>query len=164
MREHIRVLGILNIILGSLTALVGLIALLAMGSIAGFLTATLSSASESDFHDHVVAAPIIATIGLVVAVFFFALGLPAILGGWGLLHFRPWSRLLMIVVSVFHLFHIPLGTALGVYGLWVLLSTEAQQLLQSGGALPLGAAATYHPTAYPGRSSFGPPPGTPPPV
>ena len=161
MREHIRILGILNIIMGSLTALVGLIALIAMGSIAGFLTATLSAAGESDYHDRVIAAPIVATIGLAVAVFFFALGLPAILGGWGLLHYRPWSRVLMIVVSAFHLFHIPLGTALGAYGLWVLLTTESQQILQSGGAFQLAPA---YPGNYSNRSSFGPPPANPPPV
>ena len=165
MREHIKVLGILNIIMGSLTALVGLVALLAMGSIAGFLTATLASAGDSDFHDHVVAAPIIATIGLAVGIFFIALGLPAILGGWGLLHYRPWSRILMIVVSAFHLFHIPLGTALGAYGLWVLLQTESQRLLQSGGAFQLASTASAYPAgSFPNRTSFGPPPSNPPPV
>jgi hypothetical protein len=34
-------------------------------------------------------------------------------------------------------FHIPLGTALGVYGLWVLVNDETRRLLESGGALPV---------------------------
>jgi hypothetical protein len=148
MRDHIKILGILNIVMGSLTALIGVIALLAMGTIAGVIAASLRSAAGSDFHDGVMAAPIAATIGMVIAIFFFALGLPAIIGGWGLLHYRPWSRILMIVISVLHLFHIPLGTALGVYGLWVLLNEDSRRLLESGGA--------YVPTQRPAYGPMGP--------
>ena len=137
MRDHIKILGILNIVMGSLTALAGLVALLAMGTIAGFIVAPLSSASESDFHNGAVAAPIIVTVGFVIASFFLLLGLPAIIGGWGLMRYRRWSRILMIIVSFFHLFHIPLGTALGIYGLWVLLNEESRRILESGGAYTL---------------------------
>jgi len=134
MRDHIKILGILNIIMGSLTALIGLVGFLAMGTIAGIIATTMRSASGSDFQDGMAAAPIAAAIAVAVAVFFFALGLPAIIGGWGLVHYRPWSRILMIVISVLHLFHIPLGTALGAYGLWVLLNEDGRRVLESGGA------------------------------
>ncbi len=137
MRDHIKILGILNIIMGSLTALAGLVALLAMGTIAGFIVASLPSATGSEYHDSAVAAPIIITVGFVIAIFFLVLGLPAIIGGWGLMHYRRWSRILMTIVSFFHLFHIPLGTALGAYGLWVLLNDESRRLLESGGAYAL---------------------------
>jgi len=72
-------------------------------------------------------------VGICVAIFLLVLAAPVIIGGWGLLNFRPWSRMLMIVLSVLHLIHIPLGTALGVYGLWVLFSDEGRRLLESGG-------------------------------
>lgn len=137
MRDHLKILGVLNIVMGSLTALAGVVALLAMGTIAGFIVASLPSASESDYHNGAVAAPVIVTIGFVIASFFLLLGLPAILGGWGLMRFRSWSRILMIIVSFFHLFHIPLGTALGAYGLWVLLNEESRRILESGGAYTL---------------------------
>lgn len=136
MRDHLKILGILNIVMGGLTVLVGIVAFLAMGSIAGIIAASLASADASDFRDGVVAAPIIASIGFGVACFFLVLGLPSIIGGWGLMRFRPWSRMLMIVVSIFQLFHVPLGTALGVYGLWVLFDVDAQRILASGGGLP----------------------------
>ena len=134
MREHIRILGILNIIMGGLVALVGCIILLAAGGFATFIGAAISSGRYGDPGDGAIAAPIIATVGLVVAIFFFLLSLPSIIGGWGLLRFKPWSRILMIVVSVLSLFHVPLGTALGVYGLWVLFSEDARRILESGGA------------------------------
>jgi hypothetical protein len=146
MRDHIKILGVLNIVMGSLTALAGVVALLAMGAIAGFIIASLSSASASDYHNGAVAAPIIVTVGFVIASFFLLLGLPAIIGGWGLMRYRSWSRILMIVVSCFHLFHIPLGTALGAYGLWVLLNEESRRILESGGAYALPAPpASYGP-------------------
>ncbi len=129
--------------------------MLAMGTIASFIVASLPSASGPDYHDAVVAAPVVATIGFGVAIFFFALGLPSIIGGWGLMHYRPWSRVLMIVVSVFHLFHIPLGTALGIYGLFVLLNADAQRILESGGVYS-GSAPAYPSSSYGTR-----PPGAP---
>jgi hypothetical protein len=146
-RDHIKIVGVLNIIMGSLTAAVGVIALLAMGTIAGFIAASISSVDSSDFRDATGAAPIVAAIGIAVAVFFLLLGLPSIIGGWGLMHFRPWSRVLMVIVSAFHLFHVPLGTALGVYGLWVLLNEESRRILESGGAWFPPAVPGYPPPA-----------------
>ncbi len=137
MRDQIKILGILNIVMGSLTALAGVVALLAMGAIAGFIVASVSSSTGSDYHDSAIAAPIIVTVGFIIASFFILLGLPAIVGGWGLMHYRRWSRVLMIIVSFFHLFHIPLGTALGIYGFWVLLNDESRRILESGGAYTL---------------------------
>jgi uncharacterized membrane protein (DUF2068 family) len=45
--------------------------------------------------------------------------------GWGLLKTRPWARGLAIVLGAISLLHFPLGTALGIYTLWVLLSGNA---------------------------------------
>lgn len=47
---------------------------------------------------------------------------------WGLLHFRPWARILAIILAVLHIFSFPFGTALAIYTLWVLLSSETQPL------------------------------------
>lgn len=163
MRDHIKILGILNIVMGSLTALVGVGVLLAMGSIAAVITASLANASGTDYRDGAMAAPIVATIGFGIGIFFFALGLPSIIGGWGLIHYRRWSRILMIMVSGFHLFHVPLGTALGIYGLWVLLNNESQRNLENGGAYPPPViAAGYGSQAYVNPPNYGaPPPSSP---
>jgi len=44
----------------------------------------------------------------------------AFLAGYSLLTRKPWGRLLSIVLAVLALFKFPLGTALGIYTLWVL--------------------------------------------
>lgn len=47
--------------------------------------------------------------------------------GWGLLERQSWARPLALVAGFLDLFHIPLGTALGIYTIWVLLPTESGQ-------------------------------------
>ena len=44
--------------------------------------------------------------------------------GLGLMQRAPWARTAAIILGVLALFHPPLGTALGVYSLWVLLADE----------------------------------------
>jgi hypothetical protein len=48
--------------------------------------------------------------------------------GWGLRQRRSWARVLAIVLGVLSLFHPPIGTALGVYTLWVLVGNNANLL------------------------------------
>jgi hypothetical protein len=45
--------------------------------------------------------------------------------GWGLYQRAPWARMLALVMAFFSLLSIPLGTALGIYTLVVLLPAEA---------------------------------------
>lgn len=44
-----------------------------------------------------------------------------LMAGWGLLQREPWARILAIVLAFISLLNVPLGTALGIYTLWVLL-------------------------------------------
>ena len=125
-REHIRLIGVLNMIMGGLSALFGIAGFLVLSGVAGVVGFSTAGGDA----DSRMAVPILATIGLGVAIFFIALALPSLIGGWGLMNFKPWARILMIVVSVFELFHIPIGTVLGVYGLWALFSDEGRRLFE----------------------------------
>ncbi len=54
-----------------------------------------------------------------------ALGFSA---GWGLMHREPWARTLVLVLAFLVLFiNIPVGTAVGVYTMWVLLPGQSQE-------------------------------------
>jgi hypothetical protein len=44
--------------------------------------------------------------------------------GLGLMQRRLWARTAAIILAALALFHPPLGTALGIYTLWVLLADE----------------------------------------
>ena len=45
--------------------------------------------------------------------------------GFSLLRRRPWGRTLGIVVAILSLLKFPIGTALGIYTLWVLVPAES---------------------------------------
>jgi hypothetical protein len=47
------------------------------------------------------------------------------LAGWGLLQRQDWARTVALVVGFVALLNVPIGTALGVYTLWVLLPTQS---------------------------------------
>ena len=48
-----------------------------------------------------------------------------IMAGWGLLARRPWARSMALVFGCFALLSFPRGTALGIYTLWVLASSDS---------------------------------------
>jgi zinc-ribbon domain len=50
-----------------------------------------------------------------------------LLAGMGLLQRQPWGRLLAIVLAFVGLVDLPLGAALGIYTLWVLLPAQSEQ-------------------------------------
>ncbi len=61
------------------------------------------------------------------------------LAGWGLLQREPWARILTIVLSFLALVNLPLGTALGIYSLWVLLPAQSEREYEQAARSP-GAA------------------------
>jgi hypothetical protein len=69
--------------------------------------------------------PLLHTIFGFVSLFVAAKGAADILAGWGLLEHASWARPLAIVVSFLALLNVPIGTALGVYSLWVLLPEDS---------------------------------------
>jgi len=122
MAQHVKILGILHIIYGALGVFIGVIVFLILGGIAGLVGVTDHSP------DSAVAIPILGGIGGLVFLILLCISLPGIIVGYGLLHFKPWSRILTLVLSALELFSIPFGTALGIYGFWVLLKPETEQL------------------------------------
>jgi len=122
MESHVRILAVLHIVFGAVGVLIGLFALIVFGGL-GILAGTAGREEGA-----MLAVPVLGGIGVLVFILLLALALPGILAGWGLLRFRPWARVLAIVLSALQLFNVPFGTALGIYGLWVLLSNEGQKL------------------------------------
>jgi hypothetical protein len=121
MRNHILALAVLNIVWGSLSALGALIVLLVFGGI----MSVVGLATQHDPESGMIAIPIIGIIGGIIFVVLAISAIPAIVIGFGLLRLASWARVGGIVLSAVHLMSIPFGTALGIYGLWVLMSREA---------------------------------------
>jgi len=54
--------------------------------------------------------------------------LPGIVGGVWLLKHKTWARYMVLVLSVLALLNIPIGIAIGVYSIWVLVQDETEKL------------------------------------
>jgi len=70
-------------------------------------------------------------IGKSIGIFLFIFALPGFICGYGLLTKKSWSRIFGIVLSCLSLLNIPFGTAIGIYGLWILFKDETIDLLSS---------------------------------
>lgn len=73
---------------------------------------------------------VLSIIGTAAAVMFGFTSIPSIVGGIGLLRRKAWSRIVLMIVSVFDLLNIPIGTAVGAYTLWVMMQDETVALLK----------------------------------
>jgi hypothetical protein len=121
MKDHIRIVAWVYIalgILGLLTALLTFGVLLGSGLISG----------DRD------AIRILTVIAIFAGVLIMLVSVPGIIAGLGLLGFKPWARILGIVLALLNLPGFPIGTLLGIYTIWALLDSESSLLF--GGSNP----------------------------
>jgi hypothetical protein len=67
------------------------------------------------------------TLSLII-VFISSLG---IIGGIGLFSYKPWARILVMIVSAINCLNIPVGTAKGIYSIWVLMQPETIEMFDA---------------------------------
>ena len=125
MQTHVKVLGVVYLAVGGCMLLAALFLFLTMGGVAGIVGAT------AEPHDAAIAIPILGIAGTALATLLTVFALPSLITGYGLLNFKPWARVVGIVLSAISLINIPIGTLVGAYGLWVLLNKETEQLFNN---------------------------------
>ena len=114
MKTHVQIVAALHIAMGalSLLAAIGVFAFMAMAG------GIVMSNGEHE------AAGVIGIVAIALGGFLALLSLPSIIGGWALFAGCAWARPLVLVLAALHIFNVPLGTALGIYTFWALLSTQ----------------------------------------
>lgn len=132
MEKHISVLGILHIAYSVLGLFIGLVVFAIFSGI-GFIVRDAGTVDVP---------ALLLAIGSVVAGLLVLFSLPGMIGGIGLLKHKEWARIVVLIVGFFDLLHIPIGTALGVYTIWVLFNSEAIVLFRPQAPSP----TTAHPT------------------
>ena len=65
---------------------------------------------------------------LILVVFQMIVSVPCIIAGFGILRYHDWARMMLTIVSALNMLNIPIGSTLGAYGLWVLISEETEPL------------------------------------
>jgi hypothetical protein len=119
-QEHIRLLGILWMALSAITLL---------GGVAVIMVANTVFGTWGGFHgpglnpNTLWLRPFLSFIGALI----LAKAAAGFIAGWGLLQRESWARIVALVVGFISLFNVPLGTALGIYTLWVLLPSQAEE-------------------------------------
>ena len=113
MAANVRIVGWLYIVLGILGVLVGLGVLV-------ILLGTGLLAAERE------ATTVLFIVGITVAAVMTLVSAPGIVVGAGLIRFRPWARVMALVLGFLNLPGFPLGTVLGIYTFVSLLNSDAE--------------------------------------
>jgi hypothetical protein len=121
MTSHVSFVGILFIIWGLLTALVG-VSTLALGIGAAALAASSGRGGGQ------VAAGITAVAFTTLAAIAIAWGVAHVIVGVPLRQRKPWARIVALMLGSVDLLLLPYGTALGIYTLWALLNERGKAL------------------------------------
>lgn len=130
MQTHVKVVAVLYIVMGALNLLAAMLFGLGVG------IASMAVGMSND-PDAATALPIIGLAGGALVAFLLVLSLPLIIVGMGLLKHREWARITGIIIAALLVFHVPIGTAVGVYGLWTLLNSETARLMGEGSRPPV---------------------------
>jgi hypothetical protein len=118
-QEHVRLLAMLWMAYSALNVIGGVVMIVVANTIFGRFTHVAGVPAEITIW----LRPLIVAIGSMILVKSAA----GFLAGWGLLQREPWARILALVVGFISLLNIPLGTALGIYTMWVLLPAQSDE-------------------------------------
>jgi hypothetical protein len=125
MNTHVDFVGVLFIVWGLLTALIGLSTLaLGVGAIA-----VIASTNRTGGGD--LTAGLTAAFYLSIAIIAMAWGGSHVAVGVPLRQRKPWARLAALVLGAGDLVLLPFGTALGVYALWTLLTERGKRVFSA---------------------------------
>jgi zinc-ribbon domain len=117
-QEHVRLLAIFWFALSALNVL------------GGIVLVTLANTFFVHFHgfgDPDAPTAFLHPLLTFVGIFVLAKAAVGLATGWGLLQREPWARVMALVLAFLSLMNVPLGTALGVYTLWVLLPAQSEE-------------------------------------
>ncbi len=122
LQEHVRLLSILWFAFAAFEILGGLILLVLTNT----LFIRIAEQSAANAGTGMSPLGFLHPLLTVVSIFVLGKGAAGFLAGWGLLHREPWGRVLALVLGFLALLNVPLGMALGVYTLWVLLPSDSE--------------------------------------
>src|SRR4051812_41054852 len=128
MPAHVDFVGVLFIVWGLLTTLVG-VSTLALGIGAVALIASTSRGGGGQM-----AAGLTAAAFTTLAVMAILWGAAHVVVGVPLRRRTPWARLIALTLGSIDLLLLPYGTALGVYTLWVLLNEKGKAVFETYGS------------------------------
>jgi hypothetical protein len=120
MKQHVSLVGALHVGFGILGLL---------GALAIYLT--FHFAYEFIDEEPLVES-IISFLGNTLSLIFLFISSLGIIGGIALFSYKAWARILVMIVSAINCLNVPVGTAKGVYSIWVLMQPEVIEMFETG--------------------------------
>jgi len=115
MRKEIELLGALHIAISILYTLV-------------FSAIYAVLFSKDFFSGEKSSANIQLVIFAVVGAFLLLFAISGVIASMGIIRGRPWAAMMILILGCLNLICVPLGTAVGVYTIWIFMHTEKSGL------------------------------------
>lgn len=115
--------------IGALFSFIGGIAMIFFGSLGSTFMGGMMGAGMMD---EAVMGGLMTAVTVVVGIILVVLSGLYAYTGYGLWLHKPWSRIVVIVLSVLNLFSFPIGTLIGTFGIWFFGFEETAKSLFSG--------------------------------
>lgn len=116
MESHVKAVGIIHIAFSVL----GIIMAIVIFSVLNIVAKIPDVDKE--------AIRVLQIVGVVLPWFFIIISLPGVVGGIGLLKLQGWARILILIISFLGLLNFPIGTAVGIYSIWVLFDKRTEKI------------------------------------
>ena len=75
-----------------------------------------------------VANTVLHFVGIFLPFVILVVSIIGLAGGIGLMSYKKWARILVLIISAVDCLNIPLGTLVGVYSIWALMQDESVKL------------------------------------
>jgi ABC-type sulfate transport system permease component len=120
MESHKRILGIIFTVSSVFQTLIAFFLNILFATIFSF------AASQADPEDAAVVELVGKLLQWLPAIIILFFAIPTLIAGIGLLSNKSWAMILALVMGCFKLFSFPIGTAIGIYTIWVYSEDQKQ--------------------------------------
>jgi len=125
MEQHKKVLGIIYLITAVLQILVLSLLSLLWSTIFGFIV------TEMDSHEARIVEFIFSILRFIPWIIILIISVPSLIAGFGLLNGQRWALLMALVLGCLKILSFPIGTAIGIYSIWVYLESDKLEKAQA---------------------------------
>jgi hypothetical protein len=148
-REHAKLLGLFMWIFAGLQigviALIGIFYVFIFGAVASQMGKTPRHGNDPSPEAFLGIFAVVMIFALVITLAFMV---PKIVAGYGLRKGKSWAKVWTIVACVLAVMSVPLGTAVGVYGLWFVFGDEGKAFFDGPDFAPPSTAAAPPPNSW----------------
>ena len=120
MESHKKILGVLYIVSGVLQIIILMFVAILVNTIFPF------AQKQAEPDEALILEMVAKLVQIIPAVIIIIISIPSLIAGIGLLNAQKWALLLALILGCFKLFSFPIGTALGVYTIWVYAQDQKQ--------------------------------------